>query len=45
MQGSDDGYLSKTCYQTRSVSSESSQWKKSEEEDEKTSAVTVDVSF
>lgn len=42
MQGSDDGYLSKTCYQKRSVSSESSQWKKSEEEDEKTSAVTVD---
>ncbi|XP_018412712.1 PREDICTED: ubiquitin-like-conjugating enzyme ATG10 isoform X2 [Nanorana parkeri] len=42
VQGSDDGYLRKSCYQTRPVSSEQKQWKKSDEEDEQASAVTVD---
>ncbi|XP_068127800.1 ubiquitin-like-conjugating enzyme ATG10 isoform X2 [Hyperolius riggenbachi] len=41
LQESDEGYLSKTCYQTRPVSSGSSQWKKTDEEDERASAAAA----
>ncbi|XP_075448592.1 ubiquitin-like-conjugating enzyme ATG10 [Ascaphus truei] len=39
LQGTDEGYMSKVCYQTRSIGTDAGQWKKSDEDD-KTASVT-----
>ncbi|KAM9329083.1 ubiquitin-like-conjugating enzyme ATG10 [Gastrophryne carolinensis] len=42
VQESNEGYLSKSCYQTKSVTSEGSQWKNGDDEDERMSDKTAE---